>query len=273
MSYPIPVSDILNTLHDLGVRRGDSLFIHSSFRSLYRGSAIETMPAVSSEAYARSLIQELLNHVGPNGALMMPTEFLADYHYSSFRKELIDIRKVGTNRGFLTQMLLSWPGAMRSAHPVYNVVAVGESLAKSVVSHHALPFSMDVGSPWWEFKKAGGKIVYLGASLESNSFIHMPEYILKNDYPRPVFFNRPHSFEVIDQFGQPVSMEAWVHAIRWPGGTVTRFCNYLQLQYGIFDHGMVADTSVIVVSAEAQYGVLMQELEHGTSWYDAIGWA
>lgn len=68
-------------------------------------------------------------------------------------------------------------------------------------------------------------------------------------------------------------MEAWVHAIRWPGGTVTRFCNYLQLQYGIFDHGMVADTSVIVVSAEAQYGVLMQELEHGTSWYDAIGWA
>jgi aminoglycoside N3'-acetyltransferase len=270
--FPIPIETIVNTLHRLGVKDGDSLLTHTAFRSLFRGSKEKLTEVGSSELYARDLIRALRDICGPTGALMMPTEFLPDYQIASFQGRPFDLRSAPTNRGFLCQQLLELPEARRSTNPIYNIAAVGGGFEELLDEHYKYEYSMDKGSPWWEFSERGGKIVYLGASLDSNSCIHMPEYVLKNEYPKPVFFSRPHEFNLIDLRGRPYRARAYVHAIRWGSGVVTKACRYLHYRHRILNEAFIGTTPIVVVEARLQYKALIKELELGFCWYDAMTW-
>nr|WP_255616523.1 AAC(3) family N-acetyltransferase [Microvirga puerhi] len=270
--YPIPVEALVSCLRELGVREGDSLLTHTAFRSLYYGWPEEAEWSLSDH-YGRNVIRGLKDLVGSEGILMMPSEFLPDYQMASFRGTTFDLRHQRTNRGFLPQLFLEFSDVKRSTNPIYNCAVWGpRSFEPFLENHHQFAYSMDVGSPWHELMKRNGKVAYLGASLDSNSMIHMPEYILKQDYPRPVFFGRPHHYNLIDTAGRSIEADAYVHAIRWGSYVVTKFCNYLNSRYGILKHGTVGDTSIVVVDAQAQYDALMSELNQGVSWYDATTW-
>ncbi|HWA21424.1 MAG TPA: AAC(3) family N-acetyltransferase [Caulobacterales bacterium] len=270
--YPIAPEALIECLDGLGIPAGTSLFTHTAFRQLYRGS-VKAAPPQASRQYARDLIRALRGHVGADGVLMMPTEYAGDYQLDAFRKTRFDLRTAPTNRGFLCSAFLETDGVRRSSGPIYNVTASGpRDFLATLDAHHSLAYSMDKGSPWWEFMRRGGKIAYIGASLDSNSFIHMPEYVLKQDYPRPVFFGRPHTFYLTDTTGRNLDVEAYVHAIRWGPLVVTKFCRFLNHKYGILREGRIENTPVIVVDAKAQYDALMAELELGMSWYDAMTW-
>lgn len=271
--HPIPVETLADCLRELGVEEGNSLLTHTAFRSLYYGSAQAKTDYRSSDHYGRDLIRGLKNLVGPEGILMMPTEFLPDYQMASFQGATFDLRRVGTNRGFLCQLFLEFPDVRRSTHAIYNCAALGpRSFDSFLQNHFRFEYSMDIGSPWHELMKRQGKIVFLGASLDSHSLIHMPEYIMKQAYPRPVFFGRSHHYKLIDTFGDMLELDGYVHAIRWGSDVVTRFCHYLDKKYGIMKRSLIGETSIVVMDAQAQYDALMREIESGVSWYDAMTW-
>jgi aminoglycoside N3'-acetyltransferase len=273
LTFPIEIERIVGCLKELGVRQGDSLFTHTAFRSLFHGSKQANDNSIGSAPYGRDLIRALRDLTGDDGVLMMPSEFLPDYQMVAFRGEIYDSRTAPTSRGYLCRLFMEFPQVARSCHPIYNVAAWGRTFIPILASHHNLEYSMDVGSPWWEFMQRGGKIVYLGASLDSNSFIHMPEYILKDDYPRPIFFNRPHRFKVVDQNGQTIEVRGRVHAIRWGPMVVTKACQYLNQKYDILRQKSLEEALITVVEARAQYDALMREIEFGFSWYDAMTWS
>jgi aminoglycoside N3'-acetyltransferase len=153
------------------------------------------------------------------------------------------------------------------------VAVEGSALDAECEAHWDHRYVMDVGTPWHRFMELGGKIVFFGADIASNSMIHVPEYVLQNEYPRPVYFSRPHVFRVQKDASQPArDVEGFVHAIRWGQDTVKKFCDYLNGKYGIYQHVKVYDTEIIVVKAKDQYDALMRELDAGRSWYDAIYW-
>jgi aminoglycoside 3-N-acetyltransferase len=271
--HPVPIERIVGCLRELGVQDGDSLLVHSSFRSLFYGWPEDAAHYRSGDAYARDVICALRDIVGNKGALLVPTEFLSDHHYAAFRRETIDLRAARSNRGFLTEVFLGLPDTRRSLHPIYNVAAVSGILDDALARHGSLEYSMDIGSPWWQFTDIGGKVIYLGVDLDSNSLIHLPEYILKMDYPRPVFFHRPHEFTIVDLYGNRHLVRGYLHAIRWPQFTVTKFCSYLNKRYRIYRTAHLHQTPVTVVDAQSQYRSLMAELDAGVSWYDAIAWS
>jgi aminoglycoside N3'-acetyltransferase len=269
----IPVDALIACLEELGVSRGDNILTHTAFRSLYYGGAEPPPRRWSSSQYGRDLIRGLKNLVGPDGIVMMPTEFIPDYQMASFESKVFDLRHVSTNRGFLCRLFLEWPDVRRSTQAIYNCAALApRNFEPFLEQHHLQAYSMDVGSPWHEFMRRGGKIVYLGASLDSNSMIHLPEYILKQDYPRPVFFGRPHMYKMTDSRGRHIQAEAYVHAIKWGPNVVTKFCQHLHARYRILEQRFVGDTPIIVVDAKVQYDALMNELSNGVSWYDAMTW-
>src|SRR5262245_33097049 len=104
--HRIPVETIVDTLKQLGVSKGDGLLTHTAFRSLYYGGNDPDPSSLTTEQYGRDLIRALKDLVGPEGILMMPTEFLPDYQMASFEGGVFDLRQVSTNRGFICRLFL-----------------------------------------------------------------------------------------------------------------------------------------------------------------------
>lgn len=268
---PIPIDRIVACLRQLGIRDDDSILVHSNLFNLCYGWPGAAVANQSASGYARQLIRALRDICGSAGALIMPTEFVPDHQLAALRHEVLDLRVARTNRGSLPNLFLEWADVRRSLHPIYNVAGVG--LDGAIARHAEFEYSMDVGSPWWEFTRMGGKVLLLGVGLEADSLIHLPEYVLKAEYPRPVFFNRPHEFRVVDEDGQPHEVRGYLHGVRWPGWTVSKFLCYLNGRYSFYQTIHLHHTPITVIDAQLQYDALMSELDAGIAWYDAVGWA
>jgi aminoglycoside N3'-acetyltransferase len=199
----------------------------------------------------------------------MPTDFAGDYVEASKHQKLLCLTEGKSNRGHLTEIFRKLPDVVRSTNPIYTVSVYGSGLEKELESHWECQYSMDIGSPWDSFAKRGGKIVFFGCDYNVNSFIHHPEYILKSEYPLPVFFNRPHLFKVRNLNAETKLVRSFVHAINWPAGTVEKFCNYLNDKYRIYKTVDVSGTVISVVNAQHQYDSLVNELKLGNTWYAA----
>jgi aminoglycoside N3'-acetyltransferase len=279
LEMPIPIDQIQGALQSAGIRRGDSLFVHSSLTRFYHGGGnslrgyLSRLSPQNSGDYAIRLIQLFLDFTGSTAVLMFPSDFMGDYERAAASKQVWSLKDARTkHRGYLSEVFRTWTGTIRSTHPIYNVTAQGKDVQKELRSHWDLLYSMDIGSPWHKFMQIGGKAVFFGVDFEVNSFIHLPEYIIKNDYPKPIFFNRPHSFIVENPDGCQKEVLGYLHAIKWPHGTVSKFCQYLNNKYGIYKTVYVRNTPITVFRVKDQYDALMLELEQGVSWYDAIYW-
>lgn len=269
---PISTVEILKSLRALGVEQGDHLLVHSSLKAFHVGAKEGSpfaAPSASTSDYARDLIEMFKAAVGSTGALMFPTDFMGDYLVADGRGSLFSLKSAKSNRGFLTEVFRTYPGVIRSTHPVYNCAVLGGDYRTSLANHWNFKYVMEPGTPWRQFADAGGKIIFFGTNLDCNSMIHAPEYELKQEYPRPVFFGRTHKFQIEAIDGEIRSVEGFLHAIRWSPGTVTKFCNYLSRKYGIYRSTTICGVPITVVSAKDQYNALMSELRDGISWYDA----
>lgn len=270
--YPAPIETIRDALASLGIARNDSILLHSTLTRFLRATDEPNTLPREGRAYGDMLLDLFLEFSGERGALLLPTEFVGDYQMASFRRECFDLSSAPSNRGFLTELFRARPGVVRSTNPIYNVAIKGPGYHESAAAHWNLPYSMDAGSPWYQFMESGGFIVFFGVSIANNSMIHLPEYVMKGEYPRPVFFQRPHELRVRATDGTVRDVPSMVHAIRWPEDTVPKFCAYLQRKYGIYRHAEVFGVPITVCRARDQYDALMRELQAGVSWYDAMTW-
>lgn len=269
--YPIPLDYIIETLQRCKINKGDHVLIHSSFRSLFKGWKTNEMRYSDGKEYAKDLLIEIKNYLDP-GCILIPTEFVGDYHFESFENKIFNPFAATSNRGFLTNAFLELPGVKRTLHPIYNLAVYGNHFDTEIENHHNLQFTMQKGSPWYKFTMEQGKIIYLGVGLHANSLIHLPEYELGLEYPRPVFFHKPHKFLVAKTPEEILEIYAYVHAIRWKAETVPMFMSYLDSKYQLLNYQKLNQTEITVVNALSQYNALMKELHNNSSWYDAIGW-
>ena len=110
---------------------------------------------------AATVIRALLDVLGPEGTLVMPAEspFLSDPAF--WRDEripeawhetiranlpLFDPRITPTTMGAVPEAFRTYPGTLRSNHPLVSVCANGRDAAR-IVSEHALEFGEGPGTP------------------------------------------------------------------------------------------------------------------------------
>ena len=94
----------------VGLRQGDTVIVHSSFRSF---GAVEGGP--------ETLLDALLDVLGPQGNLVLPT-----FNYS--RPPPVphyDPAVTPSRAGVLTEVGRRRPGAVRSLHPSHSVTVIG----------------------------------------------------------------------------------------------------------------------------------------------------
>ncbi len=158
--------DIQNGLAGLGVVPGDVLLAHSSLKSF--GHVVGGADAV---------IDALLESVGTQGTVMVPTltfQVLNDYPVR------FSVSETPSTSGWITDVFRLRPESLRSSHPVSSAAAIGPQAKYLTGDHSDTP--CDASSPYFRLAELGGKVVFFGASLGSNTLFHCAEDIVQPPY-------------------------------------------------------------------------------------------
>lgn len=171
--------DILSALAQVGVRPGQSIMVHTS---LSRLGYVLGGPQV--------VIEALVETVGPEGTLMMPTQSWRNLdpesgvHWDVPQEWWPAIREnwpaydkaiTPTNTmGAVAEMFRSWPGAMRSDHPARSVAALGKN-ARYLTENHDLSNIFGDGSPIGRLYELDGHVLLIGVGHDKNTSLHLAD--------------------------------------------------------------------------------------------------
>jgi len=188
----ITKSRLVEDLRKLGVTSAQSVMLHASVREM---GWIVGGPDV--------VIQALLDVLGNSGTLMMYVGWedapydLAEWPEDRRRAYLEECPAFdpATSRayrkwGILTEYLRTWPGAARSDHPDGSFAAVG-ALARWITDDHPLQYGYGPGSPLAKLCEVKGKVLLLGAPLNTITLLHYAEHIANVPNKRIVRYKMP----------------------------------------------------------------------------------
>lgn len=252
----------------LGIARGDTVFLHSSLKSL--GYV---------EGGAASVVQALQDAVGPEGTLLVPTYYLpAGTVKATCELEgyVFDPRIHGTNMGRLPEAFLQGAATHRSVHPTHSVSAWGRHAQYLTEAHHQAPSIFGPGSPWERFVGLEGtKVLGLGVSMGPVTFYHVLEDALGPAFPEPIWEERTYRLPCMDKDGRrwevPVRPFASMVAgrrIDYPQREDLR--TYLRQEFeqaGLRVNGKVGDAEAWFIPARSFFDHLEQLAAQGITIY------
>lgn len=219
--------EISRALSDLGLQAGDSLLVHSSFKSLGAvPGGIETV------------VQGMLRAIRPAGTLLMPA-----LSWNLRPPEVFDVRSTRSIVGAVTEHFRTRPGTLRSVHPTHSVCAVGRR-ARDLLDEHRLD-STPCGphSPFGRLLQEGGKILMLGCGLHPNTAMHA----LEEQVQPPYLFGPSLVFTVADSSGSTYQKEYRTHGF---DGYRQRYDRVEHLDAGTFlRRGRVLQAEAFLIDA------------------------
>lgn len=164
-------------LVNIGVKAGDSLLIHSSFKSLGK-----------VDGGIQTLTEALQSVVGDRGTLLFPTLSFASVTEASPVFSLMDTPSCV---GAVSEYIRKMPGAVRSLHPTHSCAALGCEAAYFTQTHYLDNTPVGQNSPFFKLKERGGKILMLGCGLKPNTSMHGVEEAFPTSYvlsPKPMIY-------------------------------------------------------------------------------------
>ena len=132
------------------------------------------------------MIAALLDVLGPRGTLVMPAESpqLAD----PTSEAVFDPLTTPTTMGAIPEAFRSYPGTLRSNHPLVSVCANGH-LAQEITAQHALEFCEGPGTPFEKLYELDAWTLLLGVGFNRCTSLHYAESLVAepqdDDQPLP----------------------------------------------------------------------------------------
>lgn len=173
-------STLLFQLKDLGLAEGDIIMVHAALRQV--GPIFGGPDA---------LIDALRAAVGPTGTIAAyldwdaPWEDVVDGENRTqvaWRDEALPFDAARTRaareNGAFAEMLRTTPGALRSANPGASVAAIG-ARANWLTADHPQDYGYGPGTPLSRLVEAGGKVLMLGAPLDTMTLLHHAEHLAR----------------------------------------------------------------------------------------------
>lgn len=185
---PATRTGLREDLRRLGLEEGDLVMVHAGLRSLG--------PVLGG---VNTVVQALQDAVGSRGTLMAYLDWELgvepeDFEDARLRDEIptFDKRTARATRdhGILAETLRTWPGAVRSDHPDAGMVAIG-ARAEWLCADHSFHYGYGPGSPLARLVEAGGKVLMLGAPLETLTILHHAEHLADLPGKRVIRYQRP----------------------------------------------------------------------------------
>ncbi len=195
-SVPVTEKTLRQDLMTLGVTPGSTLVVHSSLTAI---GQVQGGPA--------TVIRALLHALGKQGTLAMPaaTPQCADpagwieppvleSRLEEVRRKLpvFDLRVTPTTLGAIPEAFRTWPGTLRSDHPLESVCARGP-LAAEIIAEHPPAFSEGQGTPFGRLYELDSWVLLLGVGFNRCTALHTAESMVENrrtmESPFPVMEN------------------------------------------------------------------------------------
>ncbi len=177
---PITHSQLVTELAGCGLGAGQVVLVHSSLSSL--GWVV---------GGAQTVIQALLDVLTPTGTLMMPAHTGENTDPANWSnppvpeswwpiiresRPAFDPLRTPTFRiGVIPEQFRTWPGVLRSEHPVGSFAAHGPQ-AELLTRDHVLEDTFGQRSPLGKLYALDGFVLLLGVGHDSNTSLHLAEY-------------------------------------------------------------------------------------------------
>ncbi|MBP1043974.1 AAC(3) family N-acetyltransferase [Vagococcus sp. BWB3-3] len=158
---------LVNELQALGISPGDKLLVHSSYKAVgqFEGGPV-------------GLVQALMSYFN-EGLLILPTHTWGKINQEN---PLFDPATEPACVGILPNIFMAQAGVLRSLHPTHSVAAFGAGAESFVAGEELIDTPCGRQGCWGKLLDMEAKILFLGATLKSNTFIHGVEEW--NDIPK-----------------------------------------------------------------------------------------
>jgi aminoglycoside 3-N-acetyltransferase len=182
--FPKTRTSLAEDLRKLGVKKGMTVIIHSSLKSL--GWVVGGPVAV---------VQALMDVITEEGTLVMPAHTA---HYSDpagwmnppvpeewwpvIRDEMPAFYPVITPTyfmGAIVETFRTFPGVIRSNHPTESFAAWGKN-KETIINGQPLDFALGEKSPLGKMYSLNGYVLLLGTGYDSNTTMHLAEHRIGN---------------------------------------------------------------------------------------------
>lgn len=177
--------DILAALEEAGVKKGQTIMVHTSLSSL--GFVC---------GGAQVVIEALLESVGEDGTIMMPSQSWKNLdpttgvhweepeswwqtirdNWPAYDKDITPTNTMGA----VAEMFRRWPGSLRSDHPARSVAANGKH-ARYLTADHDLSNIFGDGSPIGKLYELDGYVLLIGVGYDKNTSLHLAD--ARADHP------------------------------------------------------------------------------------------
>jgi aminoglycoside 3-N-acetyltransferase len=171
---------LLEGFRTLGVQEGDTLLVHSSYKSF---GEVDGGP--------QTVVRALEIALGPEGTLIMPT-----FNFDFNKGVPWDVRTTPSKMGVLTELVRKDPRAKRVFHPFYSFAILGKHA--EMLGSLRYKSSYERNSVFGKLRDLNGKIMVIGLSYnDSMTFFHHIEQMEGVDYR----FLKQFTGEVTDENG------------------------------------------------------------------------
>ena len=171
-----------NLLTEAGVERGSILHVQSDVLAIGLVDAPMTQDGLGG-----FYLGALRDALGPDGTLSVATAF---EDYGRYGTPFV-VEDSPSRLGLLSEHVRLQPGAVRSAHPIGSVTALGPLAGELCGGAHHDAYGWD--SPWGELHRRNARIMTLGLGKDTGglSFVHHVERLFGVPYQYTKLYDHP----------------------------------------------------------------------------------
>jgi len=246
---------LVEGFRELGVMDGDTLLVHSSYKSF---GEVDGGPQTVNRALEAVLRLRADEHdtplsTGAEGTLIMPT-----FNFDFNKGEVWDVRTTPSKMGVLTELVRKDPRAKRVFHPFYSFAILGKHAEMLGSLRYKSAYERD--SVFGKLRDLDGKIMVIGLSYtNSMTFFHHIEQMEGVDYR----FLKQFTGEVTDENGNTYTdtFEMLVRDI--DKGVITEVdpMGELMEQAGIIQSAKIGEADVKLMKANEVYEFTAREMK------------
>jgi len=165
------------------------------------------------------------------------------------------------DNGVLAEFIRTTPGARRSGNPGASVAAIGAQ-AEWLTAEHPLDYGYGEGSPLAKLVEAGGKVLMVGAPLDTMTLLHHAEHLASipnkrlRRYEVPLAAPNGLEWRMIEEFDTSIPVV--------PGLDDDYFAQIVRayLASGRGTQGLVGEAQSVLVDATSVCAFAVTWLEH-----------